>query len=80
MPDDSDGPAPTTPSKNRLVPWIAIGAVLGAAVGSIFDELGLGLALGLASGLIIGALLSRRKKIAPDAADAKGNTKKENAD
>jgi hypothetical protein len=62
MPDDSTGPASLTPSKNRLVPWIIIGAALGATVGAVFGELALGLGLGLAAGLILGALVPQKKK------------------
>jgi hypothetical protein len=62
MPDDSTGPASLTPSKNRLVPWLIVGAALGASVGAIFGELALGLGLGLAAGILIGALLARKNE------------------
>ena len=54
--------APISSPKNRIIPWMAVGAVLGSIVGAVLDEMGLGLGLGLAAGLLIGILLARKNQ------------------
>jgi ABC-type nitrate/sulfonate/bicarbonate transport system permease component len=62
MSADPTGPDTVPSPKNRIIPWMAVGAVLGATLGAVLDEMGLGLALGLAAGLIVGALLARKDR------------------
>ena len=62
MPANPNGPDVVTAHKNRIIPWMAVGAVLGAMAGAVLDEMGLGLALGLVVGLIVGALLTRKNQ------------------